>query len=144
MSENGTIVPTAGRIVLCHGVSKCGPIPGMIVHAWGTTPNSCVNVVAQGDGANEPLQTAMSSVYVYPPDAVPANHAEQYCTWMPFQKGQAVKTEMLEARLESRASMPPELVAGINGALAEVRSLVKFMNGFLQGALPELLSQITK
>lgn len=95
------IVPTVGRIVLCHGVSHHGPIPGMIVHAFGSTPDSCITVVAQGDGSNEPLQTPMTSVRVYDPDSIPETHDDLYCTWMQYQKGQAAKTEALEAELKA-------------------------------------------
>lgn len=97
------IVPTVGRIVLCHGVSHHGPIPGMIVHAFGGTPDSCVNVLAFGDGINEPLLQPMFSVRVYDPDE-PRNADEKCCTWMQYQKGQAAKTEALEAELKAAKS----------------------------------------
>ena len=89
------IVPTVGRVVLCHGVSQHGPIPGLIVHAWGDKPDSYVNVLAFGDGGNEPVLTPMMSVLVLDPDVQPNPELKTYCTWMPFQKGQAAMTEKI-------------------------------------------------
>lgn len=100
------IVPTVGRMVHCHGVSNHGPIPGVIIHAWGNTPDSCVNVLAFGDGSNEPLMQPMMSVRVYDPDE-PRNAEEDCCTWMPYQMGQAAKTEAAEAALKNAENTTP-------------------------------------
>ena len=97
------IVPTVGRVVRCHGMSKVGAIPGQIIHVWGESPDSCVNVLAFGDGNNEPLLQPMFSVRVYDPDE-PRNADEKCCTWMQYQKGQAAKTEALEAELKAAKS----------------------------------------
>ena len=96
------IVPTVGRNVLCHGMSPAGVIPGVIVHAWGDTPEALINVHALGDGGNEPMYQAMMSVRIYNADEVPPDAGEKYCTWMPYQVGQAAKTEAAVGLTEAR------------------------------------------
>jgi hypothetical protein len=100
------IQPTNGRIVNYHPseddrrrmtIHGDGPLAAMIVHVWSDT---CVNLVvydSQGVGRGR------SSVTLHQ-DEGPCS-ASPYCEWMPYQKGQAAKTEQLEQKLAA-ASEP--------------------------------------
>ena len=91
------IQPTVGRIVWYHpNLSDPGGIvPGtvqaaIIAHVWN---DSCVNLgVFDPDG----LPYSRTSVYLQQDEGV--DQSLPYATWMPYQKGQAVKTEELEAK----------------------------------------------
>lgn len=91
--------PTVGRIVwyraklLENSHPKESPEQAaMIVKAHG---ERMVNLVVFGhDGAVVPM-TSVTLVQEY--DEAPFDHG--YCEWMPYQKGQAAKTEELEKKL---------------------------------------------
>lgn len=118
---NSEIVPTVGRVVLCHRVSGFGPLPGVIMHVWGDTPDALINALAFGDGVNDTVLNAMFSVRVLDPDS-PAPAEGQYCTWMPFQKGQAARTQAAETLTESklRQIVREELGASIDWIRSQV------------------------
>ena len=92
------IQPTVGRIVLYHpGPSDPGGVvPGdaqaaIIAHVWSNTSiNLCV---FDPDG----LPYSRTSVYLQ--QAEDLDQSLPYATWMPYQKGQAAKTEELEKKL---------------------------------------------
>lgn len=99
---DGVIAPSNGRIVLFtpddhfqgKQHSKDQPLPAMICHVWGPT---MVNLsVTDSNGNTWPV----TSVELLQDDAAPT--MSRYCEWMPFQKGQAAKTEAAEAALAKK------------------------------------------
>jgi hypothetical protein len=88
------IKPTVGRVVLFTPVKADPPIKwaAIIAHVWSDT---CVNLAcfdSNGCAINK------TSVPLIQDDA--PKPAEFYCEWMEYQKGQAAKTEALEAQLK--------------------------------------------
>ena len=90
------ILPTIGRVVWYHPSSTDpGPSPGdqplaaLVAHVWSDT---CVNL-AVFDANGTPY--ARSSVLLVQ-DGNPTP-GSCYCEWMPYQKGQALKHDALNA-----------------------------------------------
>jgi hypothetical protein len=91
------IEPTIGRVVWFHGAPRnvmtrfsAQPMAAQIAYVWNA---QCVNlrVIDHAGQAH-----AVTSVYLRQPgDPMPT--LENWCEWMPYQKGQAAKTEALEA-----------------------------------------------
>jgi hypothetical protein len=97
------IVPTHGRVVWFTPASYDGgitqndqskPLAAIIVHVWN---DRVVNlVVFDSNGVVHPR----TSIWLRQDgDPIPA---ESYCEWMPFQKGQAAKTEQFEAAAQPK------------------------------------------
>jgi hypothetical protein len=104
------IIPTHGRIVWytpaieSEGVSgdarlglvqhdKTKPLAAIVTHVWG---DRCVNLtVFDSNGVAHP-RTSVTLVQ----DGDPVNALGRYCEWMPYQKGQAAKTEAAEQHTE--------------------------------------------
>ena len=94
------IQPTVGRVVLFHqGTADIFPgshetRAAIVAHVWGDRMvNLCV-IDANGD-----THSRASVPLVQPEDEAPANGF--YCEWMPYQKGQAAKTEEMEKKPQS-------------------------------------------
>jgi hypothetical protein len=96
------IKPTVGRIVwyrpstLDHTqmtVHDEQPLSGVVAYVWS---DHLVNLtVSDHNGATHSRTSIVlkqGDEHDLPPDASP------YCEWMPYQKGQAAKTEALEAK----------------------------------------------
>jgi hypothetical protein len=64
-------------------------VPAMVVAVWGNTPESAVNLKLMLDGSDDYWVTSTS---VGAPDQQGKYH------WMPYQLGQAAKTEAAEAK----------------------------------------------
>lgn len=99
MSEVKVIEPTVGRVVLffpAHAANMgAGPLPAMVAAVHGPR---CVNL-AVFDANGRPLSHPPTSVtLVQPGDPVP-NGGGCYCTWMPYQIGQAGKAQELQKQL---------------------------------------------
>lgn len=96
------IQPTIGRVVWFHPPSQVADgsfAPAAICAAIVAYVHSdtCVNLaVFDGDGKSHSFTSVM---LVQDGDAVP--DAGRYCEWMPYQKGQAAKTEALQAAARS-------------------------------------------
>ena len=96
------IKPTVGRVVLYHpGPSFTGcsagvgiPLPALVARVWSDT---CVNL--GGFDANGMPFNATSVLLVQDDQPSPAAN---YCEWIAYQKGQAAKTEALEAKLAEK------------------------------------------
>lgn len=92
------ITPTVGRIVWYYPFpNDPGPSPGgqplaaVVAHVWSDT---CVNLAVMD--ANGATYNRTSVLLVQEGNARPD---VGFCEWMPYQKGQAAKTEALEAKL---------------------------------------------
>ena len=90
------IVPTIGRVVLfTKDYYQDQKFAALIAHVWS---DSCVNLAyfdANGCACN-----ATSVLLVQDGNPMPDCY---YCEWMPYQKGQAAKTEALEAQIKENA-----------------------------------------
>ncbi len=89
------IKPTVGRVVWFYkwveGQGYKGPLAAHICQVHSDTH---VNLMVIGsDGVPRPALT----VELFQTDPVAA--MSDYCVWMPYQKGQAAKTEALEKQL---------------------------------------------
>jgi hypothetical protein len=93
------IKPTVGRVVLYHptkvwripGEPDGQPLAALVTYVWG---DRMINLVAfTPNGAPHGIT---SVTLVQDGDATPI---ERYAEWMPYQKGQAAKTEALEKQL---------------------------------------------
>lgn len=89
------ITPTVGRVVWFHPEANMDqPYAAIIAHIWS---DRCVNL-AYFD-ANGNSRSATSVPLVQDEDRFAGPDAF-YCEWMPYQKGQAAKTEQLQAVVE--------------------------------------------
>lgn len=104
-----TIKPTVGRIVWFNpaasdNIARQGfsPLAAIIACVWSDT---CVNLAVFDANGNQHSRTSVLLVS----DDMPAP-TENYAEWMPYQKGQAAKTEALESKSASShtASAAPE------------------------------------
>jgi hypothetical protein len=91
------IKPTIGRVVWFHPAGSSPeeqPNAAIIAHVWSDT---CVNLAifdANGAASNQ------TSVFLY--QDAGERPSSQYAEWMPYQQGQAAKTEALEAKLQGK------------------------------------------
>lgn len=98
------IKPTIGRVVWFHpdttDESLSGsdqPLPALVSYVHG---DRCVNLAvfdANGGGSH-----SRTSVELLQDGDEPPEHGGMYAEWMPYQKGQAAKTESLEAQTKSQ------------------------------------------
>ncbi len=85
------IKPTIGRVVLVHrGTGQ--PCPALICQVWG---DSCINV-GGFDNGGAPFSLCSLHLKQDESEQPPLPYAE----WMPYQKGQAAKTEEVERKLQ--------------------------------------------
>ena len=88
------IKPTVGRVVwffkYVQGQGHKGPLAAHVafVHS-----DSMLNLMVIDENGNPHSET---SVHLVQEEPAPNNN---YCCWMPYQKGQAAKTEELEKKL---------------------------------------------
>jgi len=92
------IPPTNGRIVLFHPPAHFGChdrkqlLAAIVVHVWN---ERLINLtVFDSDGVPHPF----TSVQLLQDDDAPTR--DSWAEWMPYQKGQAAKTEQLEQQVE--------------------------------------------
>jgi hypothetical protein len=90
------IKPTVGRVVWFYryiqNQGHKGPMAGHVAFVHSDT---MVNLMTIDENGNPHSET---SVELIQDDDTPAP-GYSYCIWMPYQKGQAAKTEQLEAQL---------------------------------------------
>jgi hypothetical protein len=92
------IQPTIGRVVLYHPAftpdssSNERTFAAIICHVWSDT---CVNLAVFDSNGVAGSQT---SVFLFQGDS--ERPSSCYAEWMPYQKGQAAKTEQLQAALQ--------------------------------------------
>lgn len=92
------IKPTVGRVVWYRpspgenivGNDGSQPLAAIITHVWSDT---CINLaVFDANG----IATNRTSVYLLQPET--ERPASQFAEWMPYQLGQAARTEAAEAK----------------------------------------------
>lgn len=102
---SGDIDPTVGRVVhYVPDVDECQELatsPGEVLAAhiatvWST---HCVNLMVIDGNGNPHSRTSVP--LRQPSDPVP-NADGFYCQWMPYQMGQAAKTEELQREVDGR------------------------------------------
>lgn len=89
------IEPTVGRVVWFYSAPR-GPQPlaAIVTYVWTARMVNLVVFDANGVSRSE------TSVYLLQDDQRPTGQS-RWCEWMPYQKGQAAKTEALEQKLGS-------------------------------------------
>jgi hypothetical protein len=94
------IEPTIGRIVWYRGTvhdlipKNDQPLAAIVTYVWGPR---LVNLAVFDPNGMSFSRTSVE--FLQDGDAQPRGN---FCEWMPYQKGQAAKTEKLEAVLASR------------------------------------------
>jgi hypothetical protein len=100
------ITPTIGRVVWYypalptfdgHPDPEGQPLAAHIAHVWGDRMVNLMVIDANGEIYNK-----TSVTLVQEGDLAPVEWG-RYCEWMPYQKGQAAKTEALQSRIETFA-----------------------------------------
>lgn len=96
------IEPTVGRVVWYweHGktMKDAGEQPRAAMIAY-VHSNRCVNISFLTCNGEQAARTSV--VLVQDGDPLPDY---DFCEWIPYQKGQAAKTEQMEARLTAQSS----------------------------------------
>jgi len=91
-----SIVPTIGRVVLCHRAGAIDDVfPGIIIRAFPTENKDQYLVSAKMFSENEDV--VLHSVPIVDPFSLEDESppAPEWCEWMPYQKGQAALTESI-------------------------------------------------
>lgn len=91
------IKPTIGRVVWFHPLNADPKIThaAIVCHVWSDT---CVNLhVFDSNGGSY----AETSVFLWQGEDAAPRPSSKFAEWMPYQKGQAAKTEQLEKQLQS-------------------------------------------
>lgn len=85
------ITPTVGRVVWFYPRGKGPPeqpLAALVAHVWSDT---CVNL-AVFDSNGQPIPPGTTSVLLVQ-EGAPVPSGGNYCTWMPYQVGQAKRHE---------------------------------------------------
>lgn len=90
------IKPTIGRVVWYHPVDADPEIthPAIVTHVWSDT---CVNLAIFASNGKPYAET---SVFLY--QGGDNRPTSKFAEWMPYQQGQAAKTEQLEKQLANK------------------------------------------
>ena len=107
------IKPTVGRVVWFFPTGKSHergdqPLAAMISCVWSDT---CVNLFII-DGNGRPIQNPPTSILLLQ-EGSPVPSGGLYCMWMPYQTGQAAKTEAAEKALEKATTDVSEKAATV-------------------------------
>jgi hypothetical protein len=97
--EDQTMIkPTVGRVVWYYPPGKQAgvdqPLAALIAYVWS---DMCVNL-AIFDGNGQPYPPGHTSILLVQ-EGTPVPSGGNYCTWMPYQMGQAAKAEELQKKL---------------------------------------------
>ena len=134
---------TCGRVVHVYSNRWAGPRPGIVTQAWGISgTHQLINVTVIPDGCNDrrwltehgktnqgtslgsvglydPLTDEERSALICGPGASGDNDPPRYhCEWMPFQAGQATRTQAAEGDLAKRLATAEAQLAKATVALA--------------------------
>ena len=127
------ITPTNGRIVWYHPshhdtkehhvpvIAHSDTLAAIITHVWSDT---CVNLTVFDSNGTPHGRTSVNLVQDGEAQSGP------YCEWMPFQKGQAAKTEHLEKQL----APPQEQQAPIGGSTGSTDPMPEHVSAAGSGA----------
>lgn len=92
------IQPTVGRVVWFYkyvpGQGHKGPLAAHVAHVHSDAMVNLMVIDEMGTPRSETSVHLRQDIGYAPPEG-------DYCEWMPYQKGQAAKTEALEAKLAS-------------------------------------------
>lgn len=98
------IKPTVGRVVWFYDEpDQDQPKAAIVAHVWSDT---CVNLAVFD--ANGVSSSVTSVPLIQDDNPKPGSF---YCEWMPYQKGQAAKTEALEEKIAEGETDKPEEAA---------------------------------
>lgn len=94
------IKPAIGRVVIFHPhatdvIDNYLPGQGLAAQIAHVHTDSCVNLGVLDSNGKHHNRTSV--LLIQPSDKAPEQGG--YCEWMPYQKGQAAKTEALEKQL---------------------------------------------
>ena len=92
------IKPTIGRVVWYYPLGDTSdeqPLAALIAHVWSDT---CVNLAVFDSNGIASNQT---SVFLYQNEPNTEKPSSSFCEWMPYQQGQAAKTEAVEKQLSA-------------------------------------------
>ena len=92
------ITPTVGRIVYVFSTRWSGPRAGIIT---GVNENGTIDVncwVRAGEPT--PMRSELAALTINPPNTGAPVGADFWCEWMPYQMGQAAKTDDLSGRTQ--------------------------------------------
>lgn len=131
------ISPSPGRVVWYYpskddalqsftSVAAGKPLAALVAHVWSDT---CINLMVIDPNGNT---TPRTSVLLYQGDTERPDAS--FAEWMPYQKGQAAKTEATQA--ESHASKV--LYPAIDAAMKELRTLQPGFNAAVDRAFNHL------
>lgn len=99
------IRPTVGRVVLLNNrPGNQGPAEAALiafVHS-----DTCINVGGFDHNGHPMSATSVPLIQEGEPMPVPPHYEGIYAEWMPYQKGQAARTEQLQAELAARPPSP--------------------------------------
>ncbi len=99
------IAPTIGRILWYYPPGPFNatqqPYAAMVAHVWSDT---CVNLAIWDANGKPHPQPPTRLLLVQEDGEVPVDGS--YCTWMPYQLGQAAKTEAAEAAANRESDTP--------------------------------------
>lgn len=134
---------SCGRVVHVYSNRWAGPRPGIVTQAWGIgSGRQLINVTVVPDGCNDrrwayehgknEQGTSLGSVGLYDPltpeersalicgPGASANDSQPryHCEWMPFQAGQATRTQAAEGDLSKRLAAAEAQLAKATVALA--------------------------
>ena len=85
------IEPTIGRVVLFHPAPEVTHA-AIVCHVWSST---CINLCVFNSNG---IPQSETSVFLFQGEGERPSH--KFAEWMPYQKGQAAKTEQLEKLLK--------------------------------------------
>lgn len=85
------ISPTVGRVVWYYSAPNTEPFAAIVAHVW---DDRLINVMQIDSNGIPHSRTSVKLLQ----DGDPAPEYN-YCAWMPYQKGQAAKTEQMAAAL---------------------------------------------
>lgn len=156
---------TCGRVVLVYSNRWTGPRPGLVTQAWGISgTHQLINVTVVPDGCNDrewaiehgrsnqgtslgsvglydPLTPEERSALICGPGASAENNPPRYhCEWMPFQAGQAKRTETAEGDLSKRLAAAEAQLAKATVALSLLAKSSAFNLKATDPALHQALS----
>lgn len=158
---------TCGRVVHVYSNRWDGPRPGIVICGWGIgSGRQLINVNVMLDGANEPEAlddfrkrgqgNTLTSVGLYDPltpqersslisgpgASGDENPPRYHCEWMPFQAGQATRTQAAEGDLSKRLADAEARLTKTTQAVVDLAALLKNAGPPTKNALNTVLTTL--